>query len=104
MQLVKVDPMGVESLQARLDRVHDVAPRRTPELSVHRQAEFGREHDLSALLAEDFSEPLLRAALVAVTVGGVDQVDAEINGLVYDAARRCKIDTAAEIVAAETDD
>jgi len=26
MQLVKVDPIGAQPLQARLDRVHDVAP------------------------------------------------------------------------------
>jgi hypothetical protein len=106
MQLVKVDPMGVESLQARLDRVHDVAPRGALELPciVHRQAEFGCEDDVFALFAEDSSEPLLRAAVVAVAVGGVDQVDPDLNRLVYDAARRLEIDAAAEIVAAEADD
>src|SRR5262244_2342056 len=106
MQLVKVDPIGAQPPQARLDRVHDVAPRRPLELAgvVHRHAELAREHDRFALLAENSSKPLLRAAFVAVAVGGVDQVDAELDRLAYDAARRRKIDAAAEIVAAEADD
>src|SRR5262249_4876461 len=106
MQLVKVDPIGVEPLQARLDRVHDIAPRRPLELApvVHRHAELAREHDRFALLAENASEPLLRAAFVAIAVGGVDEVDAELDRLFYDAARRRKIDAAAEVIAAEADD
>src|SRR4051812_27805024 len=106
MQLIKVDPIGVEPLQARFDHAHDVAPRRTLELAgvVHRPAELSCEHDVLALAAEDSSEPLFRAALVAVTVGGIDQVDAEVDRLVHDAAGRREIDAAAEIVAAETDD
>src|SRR5262245_48034565 len=106
MQLVKVDPIGAQPPQARLDRLHDIAPRRPLELAgvVHRHAELAREHDRIALLAENSSKPLLRAAFVAVAVGGVDQVDAELDRLAYDAARRRKIDAAAEIVAAEADD
>src|SRR2546428_27846 len=79
----------------------DVAPCRPLELAgvIHREAELAREHDRLALLAENSSEPLLRAAFVAVAVGGVDQVDAELDRLAYDAARRRKIDAAAEIVA-----
>src|SRR5262249_57701456 len=74
MQLVKVDPIGAQPLQTRLDRVHDVAPRRPLELAgvIHRQAELAREHDCFALLAENSSQPLLPAALLAVAVGGVD--------------------------------
>src|SRR5215813_8166712 len=106
MQLVKIDPIGTQPLQARLDRVHDIAPRRPLELAglIHRHAELAREHDRFALLAENSSEPLLRAAFVAVAVGGVDQVDTELDRLAYDAARRSKIDTAAEIVTAQADD
>src|SRR5262249_48794337 len=59
---------------------------------------------LFALPSENSPEPLLRAAFVAVAVGGVDQVDAELDRPAYDAARRRKIDAAAEIVAAEADD
>src|SRR6516162_5183400 len=106
MQLVKIDPIGTQPLQARLDRLHDIAPRRPLELAgvIHRQAELARQHDRFALLAENSSEPLLRAAFVAVAVGGVDQVDAELDRPAYDAARRRKIDAAAKIVAAEADD
>src|SRR5262249_26078998 len=51
MQLVKVDPIGAQPLQTRLDRVHDVAPRRPLEPTgvIHRQAELAREHDCFAL-------------------------------------------------------
>ena len=56
-----------------------------------------------ALVAEDLTERLLRAAPVAVAVGGVDQVDAELERAVHDAARRVEIDAAAEIIAAEPD-
>src|SRR5215468_10616342 len=106
MQLVKIDPIGTQPLQARLDRVHDIAPRRPLELAglIHRHAELAREHDRFALLAENASEALLRAAFVAVAVGGVDQVDAELDRLTYDPARRREIDAAAEVVAAEADD
>ena len=106
VQLVEVDPVGAQPLQARLDRMHDVTPRRTAQLAriVHRQAELGCEHDLLALVTENASERLFRTAFVAVAVRGVDQVDAEVDRLVHDALRRRKIDTAAEIVAAEPDD
>ena len=106
MQLVKIDAIGAQPLQARLDRVHDVVPRRALELArlIHRHAELAREHDRFALLAENSSEPLLRAAFVAVAVGGVDEVDAQLDRLAYDPARRRKIDAAAEVVAAEADD
>src|SRR5262249_27166383 len=70
----------------------------------YRHADLAAEPDRLALLAENSSKPLLRAAFVAVAVGGVDQVDAELDRLAYDAARRRKIDAAAEIVAAEADD
>src|SRR5215831_11345297 len=106
MQLVKIDPIGTQPLQARLDRVHDIAPRRPLELAglIHRHAELAREHDRFALLAENASEALLRAAFVAVAVGGVDQVDAELDRFAYNPARRRKIDAAAEVVSAEADD
>src|SRR5262245_9502337 len=106
MQLVKVDPIGAQPFQAPLDGLHDIAPRCRLELAGvgHRYAELAREHGRFALLAENSSKPLLRAAFVAVAVGGVDQVDAELDRLAYDAARRRKIDAAAEIVAPEADD
>src|SRR5262245_42664282 len=98
MQLGKLDPVGAQPPQARLDRLHDIAPRCPLELAgvVHRHAELAREHDRFALLAENSSEPLLRAAFVAVAVGGVDQVDAQLDRLAYDPDRRREIDATAE--------
>src|SRR5262249_56846317 len=105
-QLERVNQTGAHPPQARLDRLHDIAPRRPLELAgvVHRHAELAREHDRFALLIKNLSEPLLRAAFVAVAVGGVHQVDAELDRLAYAPARCRKIDAAAEIVAAEADD
>ena len=71
---------------------------------VHLQAELAGENDLLALRPENSSEFLLRAAAVAVAVGGVDQVDAAIDRRVHDPLRRLEIDAAAEIIAAEPDD
>ena len=53
-----VDVVGLQALQARLDRAHDVARRRTSQLAcvIHRQPELGREHDVLALIAEDAPE------------------------------------------------
>src|SRR5467141_2200535 len=106
MQLVKVDPIGVEPLQARLHSARDVRARRAFELAliIYRQAEFGREHGLFALWSKNSPELLLRAAPVAVAVGGVDQVDAKIDRLMHDPAGRREIDAAAEVVATEPDD
>src|SRR5260221_5958826 len=103
MQLVKVDPIGVEPLQGRFHSAQDVGARRAFELAliIHRQAEFGREHDLFALWSKNSPELLLRAAPVAVAVGGVDQADAKIDWLMHDPARRRGIDAAAEVVSTQ---
>src|SRR6185369_4702590 len=69
----------------------------------HRHGKFRRQHDVLAAVAEDLAETGLRASLVAVDVGGVEQGDAEIERLVDDLARGFEIDAPAEIVAAETD-
>ena len=75
VQLIEIDPIGVEPSQARFDRLHDVAARCAAQRAggVHRQAEFGRQHDVLAPGAEELSQDFLGAALVAVDVGGVDQ-------------------------------
>jgi hypothetical protein len=106
VQLVEVDPVGAQALEARLDRLHDVAAGRAPERAglVHRQAELGREHDLLAPVAENAPQRLLRAAAVAVAVGSIDQIDSARHRRVHHALGRRKIDTAAEIIAAEPDD
>src|SRR5260221_12283431 len=86
MQLVKVDPIGVEPLQARFHSAQDVGARRAFELAliIHRQAEFGREHDLFALWSKNSPELLLRASPGAVSVGGVQSADANIRRMLRD--------------------
>ena len=67
-------------------------------------SELGRQHDVVAARPENAAQRLLRTAAVAVAIGGVDHVDAEVEGLVHDGARRSEIDAAAEIIAAQPDD
>ena len=106
VQLIEIDPVGLEPPQAGLDRLHDIAPRRASQLAgiVHRQAEFGRQHDVLAPRPEHLSQDLLGAAFVAVDIGGVDQRDAEIERLIDHPARVLQIDPAAEIIGAKTDE
>src|SRR5260370_42243235 len=84
MQLVKVDPIGVEPLQARFHSAQDVGARRAFELAliIHRQAEFGREHALFALWSKNSPQLLLRAPPVAVAVRGVRPAEAKIRRLI----------------------
>src|SRR5258708_10816758 len=105
MQLVKVDPIGVEPLQARFHSAQDVGARRAFELAliIHRQAQFGREHHLFALWSKNSTELLLRAAPVAVAVGGVDQAYATIDRLMHGPARRPENEAAASAVSTEPD-
>src|SRR5258708_18236609 len=100
MQLVTADPIGVEPLQARFHSAQDVGARRAFELAliIHRQAEFGREHDLFALWSKNSPELLLRAAPVAVAVGAGDQADAKIDRPMHAPAPRPVIDAAAHAV------
>ena len=66
-------------------------------------ANFGRQHDVLAPWAEDLAELLLRAAAIAVDVGGVEQRNAGLDRAVDDLARGVDPHRA-EIVAAEADD
>ena len=76
--------------------LHDVAPRRALLHAgvVHRHAELGGEHDVLALVAEHLAHRGLRAAAIAVDVGGVEQRDAEVDRLVDHLARAFDIERA----------
>src|ERR1700730_10636819 len=111
MHLIKVDPVGPEPSEARVDRAHDIATGRAFEHfpRIHGDAELSRQHNIVAARAEDLAEALLgstemTAAETAIDVGDIEQGDAEIERLVHDLARRLQIDAPAEIVAAEPDD
>jgi len=105
MLIVKVDAIGVEPLQAGLDGMHDIAPRRAlePSLPVHRPGKLGGEHNLVAPSGEGAAEIFLRGAALAIGVRGVEKIDAEVERLVHDRARRFHAGAAAEIVAPQPD-
>src|SRR4029077_14454465 len=106
VQLIKVDPIGLQPPQARFERLHDIAPRRAAQLSgiVHDQTKLGRQYDILAARAQNFAQNFFRAASVAVDIGSVDQRNAEIERAVNDWTRGFEIGAAAEIVGAEADE
>ncbi len=105
MQLIEVDPIRLQAAQARLHRRHDVAPGRALEgaLVIHRHPELGGEDDLLSPGPENLAEQRLRSATPAVSVGRVEQRDAEVERLMDDGAGLFQIATDAEIVAPEPD-
>jgi len=70
---------------------------------MHRHAEFGRQHDILAPIAEALAQVFLGAPALPVDVGGVEQRDAEIERAVHELARCRKVEPSAEIVAAQAD-
>ena len=106
VQLVEVDPVGLHPLQRGFDGLDDIAPRAALLHAgiVHVHAELAGEHDVLAAGAEQFAERQLRAAAIAVHVGGVEQGDAVLDRGVDDLARRFQVYPAAEIIAAEADE
>ena len=80
VELVEVDPVGAEPLEARLaggDQVMaGIAAVVRPV--AHRKARLGGEKHVGALLAERLADDLLRRA-GGIDVGGVDQVDAGVE-------------------------
>jgi hypothetical protein len=101
--LVEIDVVGLQPLQARLDCIHDVAPRRAlfGAVGCHRLGIFGGEHDVLAAVAEHGAQHGLGAAHFRIDVGGVEQGDAEVDRLVDHLARGLEVDALAEIIAAE---
>src|ERR1051325_6469450 len=105
MLLVKIDPLRLEALEAVLAGLPDIGGRcaRLGARVVHRHGEFRGKNALFASRTENLAELRFRAAAIAVDIGGVEQRDAQIDGLVDDPARRGDWQDA-EIVAAEPDD
>jgi hypothetical protein len=96
MDLVEVDPVGVQPPQRILDGAHDPTPRVAPLVRVvtHRVVELGGEDDvLAAAGGERFADDLLGLAL-PVDVGGVDEVDAGVERRVDDPYRLAVIGVA----------
>src|SRR5690349_10995730 len=80
VNLVEIDPVGPEALQAALDGAHDVSAgeallvRTRADLAAHLRG----EHDVFAARAEGLAEDLLGLAL-GVDVSGVEEIDAALE-------------------------
>src|SRR5580692_6490062 len=88
VDLVQVDVVGLQAAQRVLDLGHDPAARVAALVRVgaHRAVHLGREHDVVAASLQRLADDLLRFA-GGVPVGGVDEVDPGVEGLVDDAGR-----------------
>ncbi len=81
MNLVKVDHVGLQTLQARLAGVDQVMARQASVIGTgaHREARLGGdEHAVLALSAENFADDLLAGA-GRIDVRRIDQIDARIQ-------------------------
>ncbi len=86
MDLVEIDVIGLEAAERALDGLDDPAPRIAllVRILAHGAMHLGGEHDLVATAFQRLADDLLRLAL-AVSIGGVDEIDADIQRLVNDA-------------------
>src|SRR5262249_43982873 len=107
MDEVHVDVVRVQALQALLDRRDDAPTGRVatgrPVGIAH--AELGHDHDLAPPLAERLPQRPLRDAH-AVRLGGVEAVDASIEGLLHGEPELALVDPAvraADLPAPESD-
>jgi hypothetical protein len=103
VDLVQVEPVGAQPPQTVLDRLHDVAARAAYLHAdiVHRHAEFRRQHDALAVVAEDFPHHGFRPAALAVSVGSIEQGNAEVERLVDYRPRGVIVDPGTEVVATQ---
>ncbi len=86
MDLIEVDPVGVEPAQRILDRAHDPAAGVAAPVGVlaHGVVELrGEDYVVAPAAGERLADDLLRLAL-AIDVGGVDEVDARVERAVDD--------------------
>jgi hypothetical protein len=88
VDLVEVDVVGAEPAQRVLDLGDDPAPRDPAPVRIltHRAEHLGGEHDVVATAFERLADDLL-GLTGGVDVGGVDEVDAGVEGAVDDADR-----------------
>lgn len=84
---VEVDVVGSETLQARVDLGHDVLARQATTIGrlAHVPVHLRREDDVVTVgeLLEVLAQDLLRIAL-RVDIGGVEEVDARVEGGLHD--------------------
>ena len=109
VQLVEVDVVRSQPPQRALDSPQDVAARGAravvpPVARPHVRPELRREDDVVPAPLEDPAEDLLGAALLAVAVGCVDEVDARVERSVDDRPRTLQVDPVPERDRPEADD
>ena len=105
MQVVNVDPVGAETLQARVARGENPTARKSAIVRRlrHDVADFGREDPTIALSADRRADDHLGCAS-RVDVGRIDEVDAGILSMRDDRVRCRRIGAIAEHHRAETND
>ena len=91
VDLVEIDVIEAEPLQAGRDLIHDVAARQPDRVRArpHPAAHLGRDDDVLALdaeIAQRLAELNLRLAF-GIDVGGVDEIDAGVEGAVDERGR-----------------
>ena len=103
MELVEVDAIGTELLQAALRRDGDPLGAAAAMALVGHRPELGRDDHVVAPATEGGAEQLLGAPL-AVHVRGVEEVHTGVDRRVDHCLCRLGTDPATEVVAAEADD
>ena len=96
MDLVEVDDVGLEPLEARLAGIDEMVARQAAVIRAiaHRKPRLGGDEYVAlALAAERLADDLLRGA-ARIDIGGVDQVDAGVEAEVDLAARLGEADIA----------
>jgi hypothetical protein len=86
VDLIEIDMIGLQAAERRLDRLHDPASRIAllVRILAHGSVHLGGQHYTVASAFQRLADNLLRLA-AAIPVGGVDEVDAEIQSFVDDA-------------------
>src|ERR1700722_13536771 len=106
MELVQVDVVGLQSMEAVLDRPADVPPGAASDTGAlaHVPAPLGSENHLVPPALQHLAQDGLGPPAVAVDVGRVEQCDPGVDGRVDDLPRLLEPDPHPEVVAPETDD
>src|SRR5580704_4585393 len=92
MGLVKIDVIGLQTAQARLDRIEDMPPREPAVIRsrAHRHPALGRENDLMATPLQPFADNSLGApggfqrTTHRIAVCGIEEIYAEFARSIHD--------------------
>src|ERR1700722_13021993 len=84
MDLIEIDVVGAEAAQGVIDLGHDCLAAQAFSVGsrAHRMTQFGRDDDIVALgeVAQGAAEDLLARAL-RIHVGGIEEIDATVDGV-----------------------